>query len=256
MLLAGLLIAGCGDDVEPGADDAVRATKSDTAVEGGGGTDGKVAEASEIDTTGLGIPGGDSIPPAAPGADSLLAMVAGAPSRGPADAAVVVVEFSDFECPFCAKAHRTVDRFMEDRPHARLVYVQFPILQLHPGAMLPSEAALEAHRQGRFWDYHDALFEHGPPLKKDTLLELAERGGLDVAAMRRALEAGTHREQVKHEMAVGDRLGITGTPTFFVNGYKLVGAQPYEAFVTVYNLLLRASRREELAGLAPEGTPR
>jgi protein-disulfide isomerase len=136
---------------------------------------------------------------------------------------------------------------MRDRPDARLVYVQFPILSLHPNAMLPAEASLEAHRQGRFWEYHDALFEREPPLERGAVLAAARQVGLDVAALEGALDAGTHRPQVEAEMRLGESLGVTGTPTFFLNGYRVVGAQPYEAFVTAYNLLLRASRRDAAA---------
>ncbi|MBA2564469.1 MAG: thioredoxin domain-containing protein [Gemmatimonadetes bacterium] len=230
------------------AEDTGPSSGADTsaAASGDEGDEGDVP-----DTTGLGLPGADTIPARAAGADSLLEMTAGAPSRGPEDAAVVVVEFSDFECPFCARAHDTVERVMRGRPDIRLVYVQFPILALHPGAMLPSEASLEAHRQGKFWEYHDALFKHGPPLERPTLLRLGRQVGLDVKALAKALDAGTHREQVKREIAIGDGLVITGTPTFFINGYRLVGAQPYETFVMVYNLLLRASRRDDLALAAP-----
>jgi protein-disulfide isomerase len=141
---------------------------------------------------------------------------------------------------------------MRDRPDARLVYVQFPILSLHPNAMLPAEASLEAHRQGRFWEYHDALFEREPPLGRDAVLDAGRQAGLDVRALERALDAGTHRAQVEAEMRLGESLGVTGTPTFFMNGYRLVGAQPYDAFVTAYNVLLRASRRDRSgSGAAP-----
>jgi protein-disulfide isomerase len=204
-----------------------------------------------MDTTGLTIPGADTIPAQSPGADSLLVLAAGAPSKGPEDAAVVIIEFSDFECPFCSRVRDTMHRLMQDRPDVRLIYMQYPILSLHPAAMLPSEASLEAHRQGKFWQYHDALFARGAPFDRESMLEVARQQGLDVAAMREALDRGTHRPQVEREMQIGHGLGITGTPTFFINGYRMVGAQPYESFVTVYNLLLRASRRAGLAEARP-----
>lgn len=216
-------------------------------AEAGDSARGAEGEAAGSDTTGLGIPGADTIPPHAPGADSLLALAAGAPSLGPENARVVIIEFSDFECPFCAKARDTVHRLMQNRPDARLIYLQYPILELHPGAMLPAEASLEAHRQGRFWEFHDALFAQGRPLDREAVLAIADRLNLDVRAMQRALDEGTHRPRVEREMRIGNDLGINGTPTFFVNGYRLVGALPYETFVTVYNLLLRASRRPGLA---------
>lgn len=159
----------------------------------------------------------------------------------------MIIEFSDFECPFCTRARDTIHRLMQDRPDARLVYMQYPVLGLHPGAMLPAEAALEAHRQGKFWEYHDVLFERGGRVNRAAALEIAEELGLDVARFREALERRTHRARVEREMRIGEELGVTATPTFFINGYKIMGAQPYETFVTVYNLLLSASRRADPA---------
>ena len=244
-----VLFAGCGrDDAAPDTGPRRDAEPDSAAVAG----EAARPESSELDTTGASIPGADTLPSKAAGADSLAALVAGAPALGPADAAVVILEFSDFECPFCQRAHETVRRLMRDRPDARLVYVQFPILSLHPNAMLPAEASLEAHRQGKFWEYHDALFEIDPPLERDALVAAAREVGLDVAALERALDARTHRPQVQAEMLLGESLAVTGTPTFFLNGYRLVGAQPYEAFVTAFNVLLRASRRDGAAtGAAP-----
>jgi protein-disulfide isomerase len=193
------------------------------------------------------VPGADTLAARSPDANDLLGFADGAPSRGPADAAVMIVEFSDFECPFCKRVHATVERLMENRPDVRLVYMQYPILSLHPGAWLPAEASVEAQRQGKFWELHDAFFEHGPPLDRRTVLRLAGQVGLDTAALSRALDRRTHRARVEHEVEIGESLGISGTPTFFINGYRIVGAQPYERFVTIYNLLLRASRRDELA---------
>jgi protein-disulfide isomerase len=209
------------------------------------------AYAEGIDTTGLSVAGGDTLSARTPEAEGLLELADSAPSIGPVDAAIVILEFSDFECPFCARARDTMHRLMQDRPEVRLIYMQYPIVELHPGAMVPAEASLEAHRQGKFWQYHDALFAHGPPLSRKTVLKIAGDEGLDVAAMRRALDQGTHRARVEREVRIGRELGITGTPTFFVNGYRIIGARPYETFVTVYNLLLRASRRSSLARSGP-----
>lgn len=201
------------------------------------------------DTTAAGLPGAETLAAKSPGADSLLALTRGAPSIGAEDAAVVIIEFSDFECPYCARARETLDRFMQNRPEARLIYMQYPIPSLHPRAMLAAEASLEAHRQGKFWAYHDALFEHGQPLDRQALLRIGEEQGLEMAALRRALDRRAHRPRVEREIKIGAALGVTGTPTFFVNGYRMVGALPYETFVTVYHLLLRATRREQLAEL-------
>ncbi|HEY7460295.1 MAG TPA: DsbA family protein [Gemmatimonadota bacterium] len=208
-------------------------------------------KAAGPDTTGLSIGGADTLPAKSPGADSLLALAGDAPSMGPAGAAVTLIEFSDFECPFCTRVGGTLRRLLQDRPDVRLVYMQYPILSLHPGAMLPAEASVEAQRQGKFWEFHDALFEHGSGLDRSTVLEIAARVGLDVKALERALDQRTHRARVERDMNIGEGLGITGTPTFFINGYRVVGALPYERFVAIYNLLLRASRRDEIAQADP-----
>jgi protein-disulfide isomerase len=201
----------------------------------------------EGDTLGLDLPGADTLAAESAGFDSLLALATDAPSMGPAGAAVTILEFSDFECPFCKRVEETIDRLFENRPDIRLIYMQYPILSLHPEAMISAEASVEADRQGKFWEFHDALFDNGPPLDRETVLRIAQDVGLDVDAMRRALDERTHRARVERDMNIGEGLGITGTPTFFINGYRVVGALPYERFVTIYNLLLRASRRNAVA---------
>jgi protein-disulfide isomerase len=197
------------------------------------------------------VPGADTVAAKSAGADSLLALAVDAPSLGPEAATVTIIEFSDFECPFCTQVRETLHRLMQNRSDVRLVYMQYPILSLHPGAMVSAEASVEADRQGKFWEFHDALFEHGPPLDRATVLRLAGQVGLDVDAVRLALDRRTHKARVERDMNVGEGLGITGTPTFFFNGYRVVGALRYEQFVTIYNLLLRASRRDEVAEAAP-----
>jgi protein-disulfide isomerase len=249
-----LLVPASGCRQEPEKESSARAREKTPAREGAAMDSGPRrnreprAEADAgLDTTGVTVPGADTLAASAAGFDSLVGLAAEGPALGPADAAVTIIEFSDFECPFCTRVHETMRRLMRNRPDVRLIYMQYPILSLHPGAMLPAEASVEAQRQGRFWELHDALFEHGPPLDRATILRLGQGAGLDVAALRKALDERTHRARVEREMALGERLGINGTPTFFINGYRVVGAQPYERFVTIYNLLLRASRREELA---------
>jgi protein-disulfide isomerase len=202
---------------------------------------------AEPDTTGLSLPGADTLAAKSPGADSLLGLATDAPSLGHPEAAVTIIEFSDFECPFCKRVEDSIDRLLENRPDVRLIYMQYPILSLHPEAMVSAEASIEADRQGKFWEFHDALFDHGPPLNRATVLQIAEDVGLDVDAVRAALDKRTHRARVERDMSIGEGLGITGTPTFFINGYRVVGALPYERFVTIYNLLLRASRRDDVA---------
>ena len=156
----------------------------------------------------------------------------GAPARGSADALVTLVEFSDYQCPFCKRAQATVKQILDRYPgKIRHVYRDFPIDSLHPQARSASEAARCAHDQGKFWDYHDLLFTNAPRAGSDDLRRYAKQVGLDVPDFERCLTAGTHRAAVQRDVDEAARLGLTGTPGFFINGRPLPGAQPLEAFV-------------------------
>jgi protein-disulfide isomerase len=156
----------------------------------------------------------------------------GAPSRGAADAPVTLVEFSDFHCPFCKSIQPTLTQLLERYPgKLRLVHRDFPVDKLHPSARRAAEAARCAQDQGKFWDYHDLLFKHAPRVAADDLRQFAKRADLDVATFERCLSDGARRSAVERDIEDGRRLGITGTPAFFVNGRPLVGGQPLEAFV-------------------------
>lgn len=158
----------------------------------------------------------------------------GAPARGSADALVTLVEFSDYQCPFCKRAQATVKQILDRYPgKIRHVYRDFPIDSLHPQARNASEAARCAHDQGKFWDYHDLLFTNSPRAGSDDLRRYAEQAGLNVSEFQRCLAAGTHRAAVQSDIDEAARLGLTGTPGFFINGRPLPGAQPLEAFIRV-----------------------
>jgi protein-disulfide isomerase len=154
--------------------------------------------------------------------------------RGPAGATVTIVEFSDFHCPFCRRAQPTLSELLTrygDR--VKLVYRDFPIDQLHPQARLASEAARCAHEQGRFWPYHDLLYANAPKASPDDLKSYARTTGLELASFEQCLSSGKHRTAVQNDIEEGARVGVTGTPTFFINGRQLGGAQPLERFVEV-----------------------
>ena len=160
--------------------------------------------------------------------------VDGAPSKGPATAPVTIVEFSDFYCPFCKRVQSTLSAILAKYgDKVRLVYRDFPIPQLHPAAPKAAEAARCANDQGKFWPYHDLLHARAPKGSPDDLTAYANEVGLDVAAFEACLTSGKHAAGVKKDIEEGNRLGIDGTPGFFVNGRSLAGAQPLEAFVTV-----------------------
>ena len=171
-------------------------------------------------------------PAAAPAPAEVMAAldIQGAPARGPADAPVTVVAFVDFQCPFCARATETVDRLLDAYPdRVRLVFKHFP-LPIHPQAARAHEAAQAAAAQGRFWEMHDRIFAAPERLDRAALVAHAEAIGLDPAAFEAALDAPETGAAVQRDVAEGRRVGVRGTPAFFVNGSLLSGAQPYEAF--------------------------
>ena len=153
------------------------------------------------------------------------------PARGPEDAPVTIVEFSDFQCPFCRRAIPVVERILETYPdRVRLVYRHLPLESIHPRARAAAEAAACADEQGRFWEYHDLLFEAPQGLEDAALEGYAEQVGLDVEAFRSCLAGGRGREVVDRDLGAASSAGISGTPAFVINGILLSGAQPFEEF--------------------------
>lgn len=158
------------------------------------------------------------------------------PVLGDENAPVTIVEFSDFECPFCKRFYdQTYEQLKTeyvDTGKAKLVYRDLP-LPMHANAQKAHEAAECADDQGKFWEYHDALFENQQSLGVSSLKGYAEDLGLDTATFNDCLDSGKHADEVKNDLKDANSYGATGTPTFFINGKKLVGAQPYQAFKQV-----------------------
>jgi protein-disulfide isomerase len=169
----------------------------------------------------------------------------GSPARGPADAPVTVVEFSDFECSFCRTVIETLDRVQESYgDQVRIVFRQFP-LDMHPAAGKAAEAALCAHDQDKFWPMHDLLFNEQNRLDVASLKEKAGRLGLNQRAFNRCLDSGQYGEKVQQDLRDGKLVGVRGTPALFVNGIPVPGgAVPYET--------LSALIDEELERLSSE----
>ena len=152
------------------------------------------------------------------------------PSKGPENAKVTIVEFSDFQCPFCGKAAATVDEVMKQyEGKVRLVFRHFP-LDFHTEAPKAHEAAMCANEQGKFWEYHDVLFKNQQQLQPDQLKQHAQTLGLDGAKFNECLDSGKYAEAVKKDLEAGKKHGVSGTPAFFVNGRMLSGARPVEDF--------------------------
>lgn len=155
---------------------------------------------------------------------------AGAPSIGPADAPVTLIEFSDFECPYCQSFTATLEQIKEAyEGDVRVVFLQFPLRDIHPNAQKAAEASLCAFDQGKFWEAHDIYFAQRDNLDVPGLKGLAEQLDLDVDRFSACLDSGTYADRVDAEMSAGVSVGVSGTPAVFVNGRPLPGgAVPFE----------------------------
>jgi protein-disulfide isomerase len=166
----------------------------------------------------------------------------GDPVRGPASAKITIVEFSDFQCSYCVDASRWVHSVLAEFPEdVRLVFKQAP-LPFHEHAFLAAEATLAAHEQGKFWEMHDALFANSAELDRASLIRRAGQIGLDTAAFTRALDERRFKAQVERHLAVGDAVGIEGTPMFYLNGRRYNGPRSLPAIRPVINELLQYYR--------------
>ncbi|AKU90003.1 DsbA family protein [Vulgatibacter incomptus] len=145
--------------------------------------------------------------------------LAGAACRGPADAPVTVVEFSDFECPHCAAARPVLERLQAERSDLRLCFMHFP-LPGHSNASSAAQATVFAQRHGKFWELHDLVFENQQRLSVEVIKELVAKVGLDPQALVRAVKADELSPIVDRQKAEGIRLGLQGTPSIFINGRK------------------------------------
>ncbi len=154
------------------------------------------------------------------------------PSRGAPDAKVVIVAFADFECPYCARANEAVQEVMKTyEGRVRLVFRHYP-LSFHPHAARAAAAAVCAAEQGRFWEFHDALFA-SQDLDEESLKLQASALGLDDATFASCLTSERAQATVKRDLAAGKAAGVSGTPAFFINGIELSGARPPSDFARI-----------------------
>jgi protein-disulfide isomerase len=164
------------------------------------------------------------------------------PARGPQDAPVTIVEFSDFECPYCKRAHPTLLKVLERYPErVRLVYRHLPLESIHARARPAALASACLSDQDRFWPYHDRVFESTQPLTDEVLRQHAEAVGADLEAYDACLEQDAKAAVVDADIAAARELGITGTPAFLINGVLITGAQPLESFTRVIERELAAA---------------
>lgn len=163
----------------------------------------------------------------------------GHPSVGSANAPVTIVEFSDFQCPYCRLSVRMIKEILAKYPDkVKVVYRDYPGPN-HPHAQQAAEAAQCAGDQGKFWDYHDSLFDHQTPGTGWNFTELAKEIGLNLDTFAVCLNTGRYREEVAKDLQDGFKLGLTGTPTFFINGRPVIGAKPIAELEAVIDGLLK-----------------
>jgi protein-disulfide isomerase len=177
------------------------------------------------------------------------------PQKGPNNALVTIVEFSDFQCPFCKRVNSTVDKVVEEYGNdVRVLWKNNP-LPFHDQAMPAAIAAMEVHEQAgdrKFWKYHDKLFQNQKSLSRSNLEKFAkELGGINMAQFKRALDNEEHKDEIKKEQKLARSLGATGTPAFFINGRNIRGAQPFPKFKSVIEEELKRAKK-----IAKNGTPR
>lgn len=154
------------------------------------------------------------------------------PSQGPSNAPVTIVEFSDFQCPFCAQAEAPLRQLMADYAgKVRLVYRDLPLETIHAQAFQASLAANCANEQGKFWEMHALLFANQSALDKSNLERYALQLGLDSPRFSTCLATAKYADEIRHDMTAAREYGVNSTPTFFVNGTRVVGIEPLRATI-------------------------
>lgn len=182
---------------------------------------------------------------------------AAVPARGAGDADVVIVEFADFQCPYCARSHDTLAQLeREFHGRMRLEFRHMP-LESHHAAMPAAEAAVEAQEQGKFWAFYDAAYaDVDPPVLprltkgRAEIDRIARQIGLDQKRYQQAMADHRHRARIDADVAFAKSAGVDGTPTFFFNGRRLVGAQPIDRFRAAFEGELARARTLRAAGFS------
>ncbi len=155
--------------------------------------------------------------------DPVKIAINGSPFQGPEKAKITLVEFSDFQCPYCSRAIAEVENILRAYPKdIKLVFKQFP-LEIHSEAQLAAEASLAANAQGKFWPMHDKLFANFRKLSRDNIFLWAKESGLDMEKFKVDLQSGRFRPAVEKDVKDGFEAGVQGTPTFFINGQRYSG---------------------------------
>ena len=160
--------------------------------------------------------------------------VNGAPSKGSEKAEVTIVKFEDFQCPYCKAVQPNFEEVLKRYDgKVRLIHKDLPLDQIHPQARQAAEAARCADDEGKFWQYHDKLYASAPKAAPEDLKSYAKEVGLNDNSFEKCLSTGKYKGSVQKDVDEGARLGLTGTPIFFINGREISGAQPIEAFTAI-----------------------
>jgi protein-disulfide isomerase len=158
----------------------------------------------------------------------------GSPFKGAENAQVTIIKFEDFECPFCKNVQPTLTALLKKyNGKVRLVHKDLPLEAIHSQAQTAAEGARCAGEQGKFWEYHDELYAKAPKITAVELKTYAKGMGLDSAKFDQCLTSGKYKAAVQNDLAEGAKLGLTGTPAFFINGREISGAQPMESFAAI-----------------------
>jgi protein-disulfide isomerase len=174
--------------------------------------------------------------------DPVKIPVAGAPSTGAQNGPITIVEFSDFQCPYCAAAVPQINAVLKAYPtQVKLIFKQYP-LEMHSQANLAAAAAISAQKQGRFWQMHDALFAHHDDLSRDTILALASQNGLNMDQFQKDLDSTEVHESVVRDVQDGDHAGVEGTPTLFINGQRYNGPIALDSLKPVFEAELNPGK--------------
>ncbi|MFA6428653.1 MAG: thioredoxin domain-containing protein, partial [Candidatus Buchananbacteria bacterium] len=169
--------------------------------------------------------------------------ITSAPSWGNLQAKVVVVEFGDFQCPYCAQAFPVWRQMMAKyQDQVKFIWRDFPVAELHPQAVLAAQAGRCAHEQNKFWQFYDKVFINQANLSKEALKEYARQVNLDVVKFNDCLDSGKYLAAVQADLTEGAKLGIKGTPTFFFNGQLAEGVPPVETFEGIIINLLEKNK--------------
>ena len=160
--------------------------------------------------------------------------------QGPANAPVTLMEYGDYQCPFCGAAYPIVKQIQQRfGENLRFVFRNFPLAQIHAYAEVAAEAAEAAGAQNKFWEMHDYLYEHQAQLAPPQLIAAAERLGLDVERFTDDLSQHAYAERVREDFLSGVRAGVNGTPTFFINGVRHDGAWDFDSLSEAINAQLQ-----------------